>query len=304
MAFCTSVLRLSSETGFDSEHIKTIFNNAILLHLDGNKDDFIYVNNKYFDSQVQLNKIHPSQNFKINHQFLDDGILLLFDVSSHSNFDLLTNIHTSAESSGQCGKLIRLCIGIKEGDLIDNCEPYSRRAIWCLDRCFEYVEADLSNNGIQSGHLNREKNGFPRICEAINCTIWSNSILHAKRKKLEKSFESRIYLQSNFLHIGEKNIKENMLLKSSVTHDIRITNKFYKRNEEKNSNRFMDINYLEKVIIEAKQIRMASKNKILSDNERKKRASDAAFMLVNLLDNVDFENEKMGDISERNKNSF
>jgi len=41
----------------------------------------------------------------------------------------------------------------------------------------EYVEADLSEKGISSGHDARDKEGFARIVEAISGTVWSSAVM-------------------------------------------------------------------------------------------------------------------------------
>jgi hypothetical protein len=62
------------------------------------------------------------------------------------------------------------------------------RIMWCLDNGFEYLEIDSSNptqsrsHGVSdwladelfTGHNLREKDGLPRLIEALNSNMWSN----------------------------------------------------------------------------------------------------------------------------------
>ena len=63
---------------------------------------------------------------------------------------------------------MRLCVGVNFEGIGPTAQDneYSRRILWCLDREFEYVEADCSEQGQQQGHDERDKEGFARIIEA------------------------------------------------------------------------------------------------------------------------------------------
>jgi hypothetical protein len=147
----------------------------------------------------------------------EDGIILVFDaarsnpdlpMSMAASFDSLDSVHDRAvamnsnssdkndDSSGGAGDLLRLCVGVSIGVLHEselrgkNAEQeYSRRILWCLDRGYEYVEADLSVAGMAKGHDVRDKDGFARIVEAISGTVWSSAVMAAtKKKQLQQTY--------------------------------------------------------------------------------------------------------------------
>jgi len=297
MSSCKSVLRLGASIGLDNDYIITVLKDALLLHLNGNKDGSINFNNKYFNAQVLVKKIKYDEDIEKDNQMIEDGVLLLFDVSSPSSFDSMANAHVLAESNSQCGKLIRLCIGVKTGTIVNDNEEYSRRVLWCIDRGYEYVEADLSKEGILRGHESREKDGFARICEAISSTMWSNALIYSKINTLEVSDETPNDFQPEFHYVEESNPDLNGSVKLSSNCGTMSTDKVNIDYDGKFSFGDMGVNDLDQVIVEAKRIREESKNKKLSDNERKKRASDAAIMLMSVLDNMGFENNKIEESS-------
>ncbi|KAL7575893.1 hypothetical protein ACA910_003205 [Epithemia clementina (nom. ined.)] len=135
----------------------------------------------------------------------EDGILLAFDASRSNpdlpmsvaaSFDSLNLVHEQAINNG-AGDLLRLCVGITLGPMEDSElrgrdyeQEYSRRILWCLDRGYEYVEADLSAHGRAQGHEERDKEGFARIIEAITGTVWSSAIMEKQRtKQLKQSYQ-------------------------------------------------------------------------------------------------------------------
>jgi Alpha and gamma adaptin binding protein p34 len=190
---------------------------------DAPKSDVLQLQNKYFTAQVELRDIlqdDPSSSSAIK----EDGVILVFDAlasnpdnvpSSQDNnnnnnnattttttttttFDSLTPIHQHAESNERCGDLLRLCVGVyfgggtstktkPEEELRGTRSPekeYSRRILWCLDRGYEYVEADISESALQVGHDVRDKEGFARIVEAIHGTVWSSAVLQQAKPKV------------------------------------------------------------------------------------------------------------------------
>ena len=185
----------------------------------GNQE--ISITNKYFTAAVALRDIigRPSNsssndNAKNVDQAVDstgdtkkeDGIILVFDARKNNapnpraiDFDSLGRIHSWVENAGG-GDLLRLCVGVtnvgqeqlndSKGDRDPEAEKeYSRRILWCLDRGYEYVEADLSSAGLLRGHAERDKEGFARIVEAIRGTVWSSAVMAtAKKNELKSSY--------------------------------------------------------------------------------------------------------------------
>ena len=72
---------------------------------------------------------------------------------------------------------MRICIGACYNNSYNASEEeYSKRVLWCSDNGYEYIEADISSNGILVGHEEREKENFARAIEAIEGTIWSSAV--------------------------------------------------------------------------------------------------------------------------------
>ena len=135
----------------------------------------------------------------------EDGIVLAFDaarsnpdlpMSLAASFDSLNSVHDRAVENGG-GDLLRLCVGVSMGPMDaselrgrEYEEEYSRRILWCLDRGYEYVEADLSPQGLAKGHDERDKEGFARIVEAIAGTVWSSAVMEkSKTQQLKQSYQ-------------------------------------------------------------------------------------------------------------------
>jgi hypothetical protein len=170
----------------------------------------LVLQNKYFTANVILKDIDvPLPSSDTNNTEKEDGVILVFDALLSNpdrtgtavvvpTFESLTTTHQQAEKSDICGDLLRLCVGVSLGEFSPpelrgtNHEiEYSRRILWCLDHGYEYIEADLSQEGQQRGHDDRDKDGFARIVEAIQGTVWSSAVVGAaKTKQLKESYAS------------------------------------------------------------------------------------------------------------------
>jgi hypothetical protein len=170
------------------------------------------ISNKYFHAKVLLEEIGGPSLEKSQ----EDGIILVFDTlqsnpdRSNSNaghghdgchrggatFDSLSFAHKQAEEKNSCGDLLRLFVGVSLTSLspeelrgTNSKKEYSRQILWCLDQGYEYVEADMSQDGQSKGHNERDKEGFARIIEAIQGTVWSSPVMKtAKTKELKQSY--------------------------------------------------------------------------------------------------------------------
>jgi site-specific DNA-adenine methylase len=323
-------------------------------NLKANNNSHIVIRNKYFSADVILEDITDGNEQKQQQQQEDeefnnnnnkeDGIILVFDAlqcnpdrcdtgNSSSNigggggcvtFDSLGSIHQQAIDNNTCGDLLRLCVGVSLVDL-SPCDQkeYSRRVLWCLDNGYEYIEANISKEGQLIGHNDRDKDGFARIIEAIQGTVWSSAIMSAsKTKKLTDSYaDSKSMIQpNNKKEDTEENLYEppdpSMLLTTQTTiqqqqddasksknvddvtgSDIPIKddccidgfglNVFHDEGKGDQSREDMEaeklLEKMENVLKEATQIRKASKSGVLSDDERRERAGEAALALVNLM---------------------
>ena len=337
----------------------------------------ITLSNKYFTAKVLLEEIGSTQHAAAAsnttpHQsclFAEDGLVLVFDAflsnpnsatSMSASFDAMETIHDRAvvgSDTGQpAGDLLRLCVGVvksRSGELSLSTkeyeQEYSRRVLWCLDRGYEYVEADLSEEGLALGHDDRDKEGFARIVEAVSGTVWSSAVMEKRKQaELKESYAKDTVAaatatenQEN-LHtyeppdptklppvVGieedeerERKARESLLAAdddaddaSNVKNDGQgpTTNNndidpeaIAKRNEEREQERVM--NALEGSLREASRLREMSKSGQLSDDERRKRAGDAAILLMDMMgqmglsdDDDDEGDESLSDLETEGK---
>lgn len=168
--------------------------------------DSFLIQNKYFHAQVRLKDIDKSETTedisKNTIKNKEDGVILVFDglqsnpdrpaanSSNQATFDAMALAHETATTKHNCGDLLRLCVGISLAELSadewrgsKSEEEYSRRILWCLDHGYEYVEANLSQEAQTKGHNVRDKEGFARIVEAIQGTMWSSAVMSKNKGK-------------------------------------------------------------------------------------------------------------------------
>jgi len=231
-----SVLRLAG----DDEEMIHLFHRSLTEYFSSLSDssvtssassfsstEMLHISNQYFDAHVLLQRLRtivPSSTTASSEVTCgddkskdaeEDGIILIFHSNNSANkeeisksFNAVSRHHRMAESSQQCGDLLRLCIGISKHDHMESHnssittgdeeesegeeqrykeEEYTRRVLWCLDHGYEYVEADLTEYGRSVGHSDREKEGFARIVEAVGNTVWSTAKMHLRKVRQLKS---------------------------------------------------------------------------------------------------------------------
>ena len=153
-----------------------------------NEKTALTISNRYFDANVMLLGTNESNTTNLNNEeeeviAIEDGIMLIFDASLSTSFDILSTHHTTAVSNSKAGELLRLCIGTSYGPsplsngTKSSEEEYSRRVLWCLDHGYEYVEVDLTKEGMKRGFNDRDKDGFARVIEAIGSCMWSSHVM-------------------------------------------------------------------------------------------------------------------------------
>ena len=209
--------------------------NVVVDDDDNRKSNSRFViRNKYFSANIDLKDTDNQQEEDIPKDVMEDGLILVFDAvrsnpdrrdedgsgPSGTTFDALQSAHQTALSKNECGDLLRLCVGVSLAELSpseirgkDHEKEYSRRILWCLDNGYEYIEADLSEAGKEKGHDSRDKDGFARIVEAIEGTVWSSAAMSAsKSNTLKDSFaDSKAKIQKvsksnhDSLDVGENN---------------------------------------------------------------------------------------------------
>ena len=332
---CTSILRMGGPQG--SEIAISILKDHLSNHFPSqssqsqsqsqSQSHHLQISNKYFTAQVNLLPFHEQQDQdeaqdqdQIQTLNKEDGILLIFPSSTH--IDNLTQIHDDIPQD-KLGDTLRLCISTsakpiaitKEYELL-----YSQRVLWCLDRGYEYVEVDLSEEGLMRGFDDREKDGFARVVEAMGGTVWSSAVMGKKKKNNVSVSIAQTLLEhcdDEDIH-NTKEAKEAMVGIKTKTEAVLMEEEAAERNtdvqvakdgefqlvpdmerselisESEVSDETKDevvFDNIEGVMKEAKIIREASKNGKLSDQERRDRAGNAAEMLMGLLGQMGFDDD-------------
>lgn len=330
MSSVTSVLRLGpAEANSSTELVR----NALVAHFSATKESdapkhTLCLSNRYFSAQVLLRDVGSLDDTEL---YKEDGVVLVFDDDRASmrksgmtttSFDRLALVHQQAEEVHQCGELLRLCIGVRLGAFEKNGKEYeneySRRVLWCLDRGYEYVEADMSDEGMAQGHDERDKDGFARIVEAIASTVWSSAQMEKKKQtELKKSYqedkqllskqeeeeeESPAYVPpdpSNFPEITttttDADEKELAKRQQAILNEAKLESEAVSQQDIDQTQQEKAFASLESVIQEAQRIRDASVSGRLSDDERRQRASDAATLMMGLMNQLDFGEESEGE---------
>lgn len=336
---CLSVLRFASPK--DSGDLPSPFQlltDRLIDHFESDQQSsVIQISNRYFTANVALLSEEtnaPTLPYK------EDGIVLVwYDHADAQDFtQLLTCVHEQVEAAGG-GDLLRLCVGVstsshrpepKTPKEIE--EEYSKRVLWCLDRGYEYISScDLSEEGVQRGHGERDKEGFARLVEAIQGTVWSSAVMEKSTKKnLKSSYEETLAAVEKANQSNDDNHQDDdelrnqyvppdpsMLQTSIGEHDDEREKKaqeaLMKEVEEEGiqktstddevahsgdavNERLFD--QFEGAIQEASRIRDMSRSGQLSDEERRQRAGDAAMMLVNLLGQMGYDDDDEYDSSD------
>ena len=291
---------------------------AILSHFGGGESSSssnkLSVSNRYFDATISLLTLNEATNANSDQE--EDGILLIFDASLSTSFDSLGKYHTSATQNNQAGDLLRLCIGTSHGPspLSDGSKSseaeYSRRVLWCLDGGYEYVEVDVSTEGLARGHDERDKEGFARVVEAIGSCMWSSRVMRkaggggkeekhdAAAGEPQKEEEDKVSPSSTISNDKERENAAMATLMNGVKEQQQQqpeTNDLPEEDEEDEEaealQHEMAFHQLESVLSEAKLIREASKNNAMSDEELRERAGETAMKIMGLLDGMGFDDD-------------
>ena len=325
-ASCLSILRLASLA--DSEQSLSLLTARLLDHFETTKteESALAISNKYFSATVALRTIHTDQDGGV--ALKEDGIVLVVE-NSQDNLNALNLVHDQAVEAGG-GDLLRLCVMIDDGSTRDTAktpkeieEEYSKRVLWCLDRGYEYVPmCDLSEEGVSRGHDERDKEGFARLVEAIQGTVWSSAVMASKTKKQTKplltesprddeepeanAYEppdpSKLTRLSTGIAISsetddrrEEKARQTLLMQASEEEgeylsDEKVAASLQQKREELANERLFD--QFEGAIREASRIRDQSRAGDLSDEDRRKRAGDAAAILMDLMGKMGFDDDE------------
>lgn len=267
----------------------------------------LHIDNPYFQASVHLKYCdilmqEHDDNLMVQQQ---DGILLIFH-HANTSMDTLTEMHNRILSpnlshvSSQQEDSLRLCISTSSQPIPsskENDEIYSQRVLWCLDRGYEYIEVDLSEEGLKVKPEVREKDGFDRVVEAIESTVWKSAVMKSRSGTSSTSrwiTNSGMETSADTSNTVFKEENEGTTNNSSPREwggdeEFSGITKLETQQEIKEGALLMD--QFEQLLKEAKNIRDASKSGVLSDQERKDRAGNAAQMLMGLLNEMGFDDD-------------
>lgn len=297
-----SVLRIGP---IDGNEAANILKRAIAQHFAAQgdskvNDELFVVSNRYFSAKVALCDLH--QPLESEEPSKEDGVILVFD-QKVVTFDSLDMIHEKAERNEQAGDLLRLCVGIEK---LEDEKEYARRIHWCLDRGFEYVAChDLSDEAFKQGHDERDKEGFARIVEAVAGTVWSSAVMGAsKKKQLKESYQevkSKAELETVLVTPApvEDSEREEQARQAVLEQSGLKGGPLGDENRDPSTSNEQFFDDFESALRQATRIREMSRSGEMSEEERQKRAGDAATLLLNLMGNMGYdESDDEGDEDE------
>lgn len=346
--FSSAVLPCQRLTDRLMEHFASLESSSSETSNDPSSSSVLQISNRYFAASVALRLQHAGEQTHTTTQSNDDddqphkedGIVLVwYEDHVHTPEDftqLLNSVHDKLEAAGG-GDLLRLCVAVESASTISTTtrqrpktpkeaeEEYAKRVLWCLDRGYEYIPAcDLSDEGVRRGHGERDKEGFARLVEAIQGTVWSSAVMATStQRKLKSAYQETIAAveqsdennENDDDRVNQYVPPDPTMLQTSMSKEADAERE---RNAQQSLLKVLDehdavegndnidevvahpeadlpnerlLNQFEGAIQEASRIRDMSRSGQLSDEERRQRAGDAAMMLVNLLDQMGYDDE-------------
>lgn len=307
---CKSSLRIGGP--FGSETSISILEKELSGHFPSDEQSSttnLQITNKYFGANVELVPFDHTYSTDSLHK--EDGILLIFPCKTQ--IDTLTDLHNTLESTvPEVGDTLRLCISTHVPSDIDMTsklyeETYSQRVLWCLDRGYEYIEVDITEVGLRAGFDDREKDGFARVVEAMNGTVWSSAVMGKSKASIAQTLLNNCDNEKQSVKEVKPKACEDKMPEiekpvESPSSDC-SENKIVSEKKDDNDNQEEDLfDNFEQMVNEAKRIREASHSGNLTDEERRARAGNAAEMLMGLLGQMGFEEEDDDSSCDSNAN--
>ena len=305
-----------------SESAASILRSALLTHYgrtSSSSNDTIAIDNKYFTASVALADLDLAGAAAEGGDSKEDGVLLVFRdavAGQAAPLDALASVHSAAEASNQAGDLLRLLVAVSMGPVPDKTtkaaeEEYSRRVLWCLDRGYEYVEADCSEAAQKAGHDEREKDGFARVVEAVGGTVWSCAVNKPREQrgaaaalaKIEAELQEREKEQEGGAGSSETDTSDkagadtNEAKAEPTAADAFPMPPEPKADEvagdggDKDGEDQFFFENLDSVMAQVRSISSQARSGALTDEERRMKASDAAVALMGMLENMGFDDE-------------
>lgn len=306
-----------------SESAVSILRSALLTHYGStasSSNDTISIDNKYFTASVALADLDLADAAAGGEDAKEDGVLLVFQdavAGQAAPLDALASVHSAAEASNQAGDLLRLLVAVSMGPVPDKTtkaaeEEYSRRVLWCLDRGYEYVEADCSEAGVKAGHNEREKDGFARVVEAVGGTVWSCAVnkprdqrgAAAALAKIEAELQEGEEKQEGGASdpdtsdnkggadtsTGEAKAEPSAADAFPMPPEPKADEVAGDGGDKDGDDQFFFEN-LDSVMAQVRSISSQARSGALTDEERRMKASDAAVALMGMLENMGFDDE-------------
>ena len=312
-----------------SKSAASILRSALLTHFSAStsssSNSTIAIDNKYFTASVALADLElVDAGVDGGGDAKEDGVLLVFHdnvAGQAAPLDALASVHSAAEASNQAGDLLRLLVAVSMGPVPDKTtkaaeEEYSRRVLWCLDRGYEYVEADCSEAGVKAGHDEREREGFARVVEAVSGTVWSCSVNKPRAQRgaaaalakieaeMQKGGEEREGGASE-PDTSDKGGADTSGAKAEPTAaDAFPMPAEPKADQDAGNNGDNDgedklfFENLESAMAQVRSISSQARSGTLTDEERRMKASDAAVALMGMLESMGFDDESSSDGGE------
>ena len=308
----------SGASGDASESAASILRSALLSHYAcTSSSNTISIDNKYFTASVALTDLDLVDAGAEGGDAKEDGVLLVFHdavAGQAAPLDALASVHSAAEASNHAGDLIRLLVAVTMGPVPDKTtkaaeEEYSRRVLWCLDRGYEYIEADCSEAGVKAGHDEREKDGFARVVEAVGGTVWSCAVNKPRAQRGAAAALAKIEAE---LQEGEKEQEGGASEPGASDGGVANTGRGKTeptaadafplppepKAEENTGNDGDDdggdkffFENLDSVMAQVRSISSQARSGALTDEERRMKASDAAVALMGALEKMGFDDE-------------
>jgi hypothetical protein len=182
--------------------------------------------------------------------------------------------------------------------------------LWAVDHGFEYVEVDESH--LVQGWQEREKDGLPRLMEAIQSTMWTclkKKNIHAVHVQ-EQASSSSSDKGENVFQFGEASTKTTVAverdaarrqialeaLDNATTGSVRPTNVASTSGEvgHENVGEDHDVEDFSDIMEKAKRLRDEATAGNMSDDERRRKAAEMALQLAKMmnLDDDDYDDDE------------
>jgi hypothetical protein len=143
--------------------------------VDCGNNDFsakLSIQNKYFDADLVCHGVSTKEEDDAHVDAAEyEGTIIV--VPAEEQFLGSSKLATLGASCNETGHEFKAFVLLKSDSTeTDPALDNQSTMEWCLDHGFEYIEVDISD--LIAGWQDREKDGLPRLMEAINSVMWSS----------------------------------------------------------------------------------------------------------------------------------